>query len=313
MSDYILQGIRPSSQGGLRTNFLEFDFAPSNACVVSRRIPYPNSVLIYQSRGVGEPVQIERDEAAITLSLIDAIAKKAKPSSLVHAKALEAARKGSSLTTIKRVSAFLGQICIECNNFQIAEENLRYRNPARLLDVYGNTLRKALSKEDIANGKEAIDLAKELVEGGPEAIANVCMAFKNGNGDAASGDGWRYRGRGHKQLTGKSNYEFYGRKIGKDLVKDPDLALEPSVSALIAVAFWEDLGCSKDADKDDHVALTKKINGPKKLKLDERKAAAKKIERLMIAEKEKLQIKSGLTLPSTLDAHGLSPPQKSAK
>jgi putative chitinase len=82
-----------------------------------------------------------------------------------------------------------------------------------------------------------------------------------GNGTIESGDGWKYCGRGLKQLTGKDNYTRCGQGIGVDLVSDPDKLLEPAFAALSAGWFWSANHCSDFIDRDDFVGLTKKING----------------------------------------------------
>ena len=110
----------------------------------------------------------------------------------IHAQALEAARAGSTVNTPRRLCHFLGQIFVETAGFTAMIEDFRYR-PERLDAVF-----KAV---------KGIDDAKALIARGQEAIANRVYANRLGNGDEASGDGWRYRGSGYKQLTGRSNYE----------------------------------------------------------------------------------------------------------
>jgi predicted chitinase len=73
----------------------------------------------------------------------------------------------------------------------------------------------------------------------PEKIANRVYANRMGNGNEKSGDGWRYRGRGYIQLTGKDNYRLYGQILGLDLLNNPDLALDPTVAAQILVAYFK--------------------------------------------------------------------------
>lgn len=82
------------------------------------------------------------------------------------------------------------------------------------------------------------ETAIELSHQSAEVRANVCYAHKIGNGDEASGDGWKYRGRGIVQLTGRANYRAAGRAIGIDLEADPDAVIrDPAVSALVAAWF----------------------------------------------------------------------------
>lgn len=109
-----------------------------------------------------------------------------------------------------------------------------------------------------------------MIGRGPEAIANRVYADRNGNGNEASGDGWRYRGSGYLQLTGRSNYEKIGSIVKLDLEGNPELAREPGAAARIAFAFWDALQCSPLADRGDVDSLTEKINGPGKQGVSER-------------------------------------------
>ena len=82
-----------------------------------------------------------------------------------------------------------------------------------------------------------------------------------GNRNEASGDGWRFRGRGCIQLTGHSGYYHAGQDLGVDFVMNPDLVATPKYAALTAGWFWSTHGCNKLAEFSDWVGLTKKING----------------------------------------------------
>ena len=114
----------------------------------------------------------------------------------VHAAALENARQHSSVTTARRLCHFMGQVFVETAGFTVLEENLHYQNPERLDAVFSAV-------------KGTAD-AQALIAKGPAAIANRVYAQRLGNGDEASGDGWRYRGSGYKQLTGRANYRAIG-------------------------------------------------------------------------------------------------------
>jgi putative chitinase len=94
----------------------------------------------------------------------------------------------------------------------------------------------------------------------PEALANKVYANRIGNGDTASGDGWKYRGRGLIQLTGKDNYAALTKALGVDFVKDPDLVATPQYAALSAAWFWKNHGLNQLADVEDYKALSKRIN-----------------------------------------------------
>lgn len=177
----------------------------------------------------------------------------------IHAVALEDARQTSSVTTARRLGHFLGQVFVETGGFASMVENLRYKDPARL--------------DAIFSAVHGIEDAQELIRTGPEAIANRVYANRLGNGDEASGDGWRYRGSGYKQLTGRSNYREIGRIVNLDLEGNPELAREPRAAAQIAFAFWDARQCSELADVGDVEGVTEKVNGPAKLGLSERREA----------------------------------------
>jgi putative chitinase len=111
------------------------------------------------------------------------------------------------------------------------------------------------------NGKLVPTAVANSIAGKPELIANLVYSSRMGNGPAESGEGWLYRGRGLKQLTGKFNYEKCGQALGIDLVGNPDLLLEPMAAARSAGWFWKANNLSAFADIDDIKGMTKKING----------------------------------------------------
>jgi putative chitinase len=82
-----------------------------------------------------------------------------------------------------------------------------------------------------------------------------------GNGPIESGDGWKFRGRGLKQLTGRDNYTRCGKAIALDLAEQPDLLLDPGPAARSAGWFWQTNKCSDFIDRDDFKGLTIRING----------------------------------------------------
>jgi len=197
----------------------------------------------------------------ITAETLRKFAPKIKDPEL-HAAALEAARQNSSVTTPRRLCHFMGQIFIETNGFASMVENLNYKQPDRL--------------DAIFSAVRGVDDARSLIARGPEAIANRVYANRLGNGSEESGDGWRYRGSGYKQLTGRSNYREIGEIIDLDLEADPESAREPNAAARVAFAFWDVRGCSALADAGDVEGVTEKVNGPAKLGLQERRAATVK-------------------------------------
>ncbi|HEX8179477.1 MAG TPA: hypothetical protein VF525_08035 [Pyrinomonadaceae bacterium] len=173
--------------------------------------------------------------------------------------ALEAARQNSTVTTPRRLAHFMGQIFVETGGFKSLVESLRYRDPARL-----DALFKAV---------RGIDDARALIALGEEAIGNRVYANRLGNGNEASGDGFRYRGSGYKQLTGRSNYREIGNLIGMDIETNPELARQPVTAARVAFAFWDARDISPLADRGDVEGVTAKVNGPAKVALKERRDA----------------------------------------
>lgn len=80
-------------------------------------------------------------------------------------------------------------------------------------------------------------------------------------GNVKAGDGVKFKGRGVIQITGRYNYEKYGKKLGIDLIRKPELAETPEVSVKTAIAYWTDHNLNALADQDDLKRITKKING----------------------------------------------------
>ena len=177
----------------------------------------------------------------------------------IHAAALEQARADSSVNTPLRLCHFMGQVFVETGGFIAMVENLNHRNAQRL--------------DAIFSAVRGLDDARALIKLGPEAIANRVYANRLGNGNEASGDGFRYRGSGYKQLTGRSNYRTIGSLIELDLEGNPELAREPEAAARIAFKFWDVNQCSPLADRGDVERITAKINGAAKLGLADRRTA----------------------------------------
>ncbi|MBX7220318.1 MAG: glycoside hydrolase family 19 protein [Blastocatellia bacterium] len=167
------------------------------------------------------------------------------------------------ITTPARVAAFMAQAAHETGGFTRLTENLNYSAPG-LVATFPNRFDRST----------ATIYARQ-----PERIANRAYANKLGNGDERSGDGWRYRGRGIFQLTGKDNYRAYGKACGQDWLNHPELVAEPRGAVLSACAYWSANSLSGLADVGNFRELTRKINRAL-LGLTEREAfhkAAKKI------------------------------------
>ena len=95
----------------------------------------------------------------------------------------------------------------------------------------------------------------------PERLGNKVYANRIGNGDPASGDGWRFRGRGFKQLTGRSNYTDFAHAIGKRLDDVPNYIETDEGACMSAGWFWSSNKLNRFADARDIVTLTQRING----------------------------------------------------
>ena len=160
--------------------------------------------------------------------------------------ALEQALPDYDINTPQRVAAFIAQCAHESGGFRALKENLNYR---------AVTLRKVFPKyfpnDDIAN-----QYAQK-----PELIANRVYGNRMGNGDEASGDGFRYCGRGLIQLTGKQNYQNFADSIETPVEDVPEFLATFEGAVQSACWFWEANNLNQWADKSDIVTLTKRING----------------------------------------------------
>lgn len=149
---------------------------------------------------------------------------------------------------ITHVAEFLAQMAHESGLFTRLQENLNYTTTERLMDVFPRYI-------------PTKGLAMQFVNR-PEKLANYVyddVRRVNKLGNTQAGDGWKFRGRGLKHLTGRWNYEKYQAASQLPVVTDPDLLLDPMVAADSAGWFWQTNGC--DALSCDVIALTKRING----------------------------------------------------
>jgi putative chitinase len=150
------------------------------------------------------------------------------------------------ISTPVRQASFIGQCGHECANFKVLEENLNYR---------AETLMKLWKSRF-----PTIEIANEYARN-PKKIANTVYSNRMGNRDEASGDGYRFRGRGCIQLTGSANYHHAGQALGVDFIMEPDLVATPQYAALTAGWFWNTHRLNEFADVRDYKTMTKKING----------------------------------------------------
>ncbi len=160
-----------------------------------------------------------------------------------------------AIVTPARLGAFIAQCRVESIDFTRLEENLRYTKPERLRAVFPSRVRD-------------LNDAADLIRRGPQAIANRVYAGKIGNGDEASGDGWAFRGRGIKQITGRANYADAAEAMGYDYLHFPELVAEPLHACLTAAWFWHSAKCNLLADSAQWDAITRAVNGPAMLLAD---------------------------------------------
>jgi putative chitinase len=166
------------------------------------------------------------------------------------------------INTLERVAAFIAQTAHESGGYTMLTENLNYK-AATLAACWPNRFAVlGPDKKPIKDNSKLVPTAvANSIAGKPELIANMVYSSRMGNGPAESGEGWKYRGRGLKQLTGKDNYTRCGQALGVDFVGNPDLLLEPLYAARSAGWFWKSNNLSKFADVEDLEGMTKKING----------------------------------------------------
>lgn len=151
------------------------------------------------------------------------------------------------INTPNRVAGFFAQCGHESMGFKVLEENLHYR---------AETLDKIFPKYFKNAGRDANAYAKQ-----PEKIANVVYASRMGNGDTASGDGYRFRGRGVIQLTGRDNYTNFGKTIGMTAEQVIDYVTTKKGALESACWYWNSRNINAACDANDITKMTKLING----------------------------------------------------
>ena len=153
----------------------------------------------------------------------------------------------SGLSTLNRRASFLAQCAHESGEFTVVSENLNY-SAAGLQKVFGKYF---------PTPQLAAQYARK-----PQMIANRVYANRMENGPETSGDGWKFRGRGFIQLTGKRNYRLAGLDLGLKLLDDPDYVSRSPIGAIeTALWFWKVNDLNRYADRNDLRGQTIKING----------------------------------------------------
>jgi len=151
------------------------------------------------------------------------------------------------INTLERVAGFIAQCGHESRNFSVLTENLNY-SAAALNKIFPKYFRKA--------GRNAQDYHRQ-----PEKIANVIYANRMDNGDIASGDGWRFRGGGILQLTGRHNYTEFAEDVDMSPEEAVDYVRTKKGALDSACWFWDENNINKHCDNMDIVKMTKRING----------------------------------------------------
>jgi putative chitinase len=150
------------------------------------------------------------------------------------------------ISTPIRQASFIGQASHESGNFKKIQEGLSY-SAERLMVIWPKRF-------------PTLEIAQKYARN-EKGLANNVYANRMGNRDEASGDGFRFKGRGLFQLTGHSNYYHAGQALGVDFVMEPDLVATPMYAALTAGWFWNTQKLNQFADVRDYKTMTKKING----------------------------------------------------
>lgn len=159
-----------------------------------------------------------------------------------------------AINNAKRQACFIAQIGHESQQLLKTSENLNY-GAEGLAATWPNRYSVVVSGKSVPN-----DLAKSIARN-PEAIANATYCDRGGNGNRASGDGWRYRGRGLIMLTFRETYRNAGRDLGFDFEGNPDMVAQPLYAVLSAAWFWKKHNLNAYADKDQITLMSKIING----------------------------------------------------
>lgn len=170
---------------------------------------------------------------------------------------LAAACSRFDISTPARIAGFLAQCRVESANFTVLEENLNYRTPERIRQVFPTR---------VPSLADAATLVRN-----PKALANRVYANRLGNRDEASGDGYKFLGRGIKMLTGRANYADAAEALARPYIEHPELVAEPLDACFTAAWFFHVAKCNLLADSAQWDAITRAVNGPAMLQADLRR------------------------------------------
>jgi putative chitinase len=152
---------------------------------------------------------------------------------------------GARIYTPRAIAALLANLAHESGDFRHVSENLNY-SAKGLRATFGRRI----------DDETALALHRK-----PEQIANAVYANRLGNGNCASGDGWRYRGRGLIQITGRDNYLAVGKALAVNLLDSPEILEQPVYALKSALWFWASRGLTGLAEADKFRSVVVRING----------------------------------------------------
>lgn len=159
-----------------------------------------------------------------------------------YADPLTLAMAAFEIDTPKRQAAFLATVSVESMRLSKVEEGLYYKDPQRLVKIFPRVFKSYAQAEPYAKNPSALS---EILYGG-------------------------YHGRALLQLTWEKNYQAAADALAYDYVNNPDLLLEPEHAAMVSAWFWKTNGCNEPADRGDMRAVTRIVNGPAMMHLEER-------------------------------------------
>lgn len=188
----------------------------------------------------------EPERKLLTLDVLFDLFPNARKSRLNLQLMLDIINESDVINTTNRVASFLAQCAHESGSFTIVRENMNYSSVG---------LRKTFSKYFPTD-----ELAEQYARQ-PERIGNRVYASRMGNGPESSGDGYKYRGRGFIQLTGKNNYTECGKALNLPLLEKPEILESGGGATRSAMWYWDTNNLNRYADLDDIKGQTRVING----------------------------------------------------
>jgi len=189
------------------------------------------------------------------IDVVRRVAPKARPEYIEAFERGDALLQAAGIDTPRRLAHFLAQVLHESGGLTVTQENMGYRAP-RIMQIFGAGRHSAAVVESEA----------QALAGNPFALAERVYGVGNPRksrelGNLNEGDGYRYRGGGIMQTTGRSNYRRMGERCGVDFEARPELVYSAEHALKPALAEWAEGNLNEKADKDNLRAITKRING----------------------------------------------------